>query len=71
MILACLDEYMFHEKMPHIIIELFILLWEHDCDLVDEIDSIGYLSVIEHLDRIVARDFALYDSHSSFDICDI
>ena len=70
-ILGCLDEYMVHKKMPHIIIELFILLWEHDRDPIDEIDGVRYLSIIEDLDRIVARNFAFYDPHSSFDICDI
>ena len=71
MFLDRLYEYVFHEKMPHLTIKCLILLWEHDGDLVDEIDRVGYLTIIEYLDRIIARDLALDDSHTSFDICDI
>ncbi len=66
MILGYFDKYMFHEEVSHVVVELLIFFWKHDSYLIHEIDRVRYLCIIQDLDRIVARNFPFYDSHSSF-----
>lgn len=52
--------------MSHLIIKSLVLFWEHDSDLVYEIDRIRDLCIESHLYRIIACYFAFDDAHSSF-----